>query len=262
MPSLLFRFSLDPAGNCGTSGILLRRSDAYRCPNPGTRPNRAFTLVELLVVIAVIGVLASLAVPAMSAVLENGRRSQCQARLANLGRGVLLYAQDHDMTLPSTAGASGSGNPYKSAAYTYTADILPYLGMNEETAKADHNTFRCPSRKYEPPLGGFERSHYVFNGANGLFGSAPLGLAGVRLTEIQKPSRTVLVLEASAAIPVCNHPFIGMTPEPDSKCWLFFVDGHSAYLPIHALGGGKWTVFADPPASYGYQWSPGPGPAP
>lgn len=230
-------------------------------PRPETHPTRAFTLVELLVVIAVIGVLASLALTTLPAMLENGRRAQCQARLANLGRGVLLYAQDHQMTLPSAPAALGSGNPYISAAYTYTADILPYLSMKEETAKADRNTFRCPSRKYEPPLGGFERSHYLFNGGNGLFGKdIPLGLAGVRLPAIQKPSRTVLVLEGSASLPICNHPFRGMTPVPEAKSWLFFVDGHTAYLPIQFLGGSKWTVFADPPASYGYQWSPGPGP--
>ncbi len=211
-------------------------------------------------VIAVIGVLASLALTALPAMLEKGRRAQCQVRLANLGRGVLLYAQDHQMTLPSAPAALGSGNPFISAAYTYTADILPYLSMTEETARADQNTFRCPSRKYEPPLGGFERSHYVFNGGNGLFGSAPLGVAGVRLPAIQNPSRTVLVLEGSATLPISNHPFKGMTPVPDAKSWLFFVDGHAAFVPIHALGGGKWTFFADPPASYGYQWSPGPGP--
>jgi hypothetical protein len=131
--------------------------------------------------------------------------------------------------------------------------------MDEETAKADRNSFRCPSRKYEPQSGSFERSHYAFNGVNGIFEGAPLGLAGVRLPAIQKPSRTVLIVEGAAAAPFSNHPFQGVNPVPDAKCWLFFVDGHTAFLPIYSPGGGAWTIMADPPASYGYQWSPGPG---
>jgi hypothetical protein len=68
-----------------------------------------------------------------------------------------------------------------------------------------------------------------------------------------------IVAEAAVATPFSNHPFKGMTRRPDSKGWLFFVDGHSAFLPIHDPGGAS-TLMTDPPASYGYKWSPDPMP--
>ena len=64
-----------------------------------------------------IAVLAGLAASAVPSMLERGRRVQCQARLANLGRTVLLYAQDHGMALPGV-GQPPTGNPYTSVSYT------------------------------------------------------------------------------------------------------------------------------------------------
>jgi len=93
----------------------------------------AFTLIELLVTIAVIAVLAGSAASAVPSILERVRRVQCQARLAKLGHAVLVCAQDHDMALPG-AGQPPTGNPLTSVSYTYTRDILPYLGLTEEQA--------------------------------------------------------------------------------------------------------------------------------
>ena len=58
----------------------------------------------------------------------------------------------------------------------------------------------------------------------------------MRLHAIEKPSRTVLMAEGAAIYPFSNHPFRGMKVVPDAKCWIFFVDGHTAYLPIFFSG--------------------------
>lgn len=241
---------------------MFSRLASRRRGGPRRRASPAgFTLVELLVVVAVIAVLAALGLPALASFLESGRRVQCQSRLANLGRGILLYAHDQEMRLPSAPASRMSWNPFISSTYTYAGDILPYIGLSPETAGTDRNTFRCPSRKYEPLSGSFQRSHYAFNGANEMGGPVqwPKGLAGIRLHAINDPSRTVLIAEAAVATPFSNHPYKGMIRKPESKCWLFFVDGHTAFLPIHDPGDAS-TLMTDPPASYGYKWSADPVP--
>jgi prepilin-type N-terminal cleavage/methylation domain-containing protein/prepilin-type processing-associated H-X9-DG protein len=60
----------------------------------------AFTLVELLVVIAVIALLASLVFPALARSKEKARSTQCAANLKQWGLAFFMYSQDNDDFLP------------------------------------------------------------------------------------------------------------------------------------------------------------------
>ena len=54
-----------------------------------------FTLVEMLVVIAVIAVLAGLLLPVLSRVRAEGRSTACKSNLSQLHKAVLMYAGEH-----------------------------------------------------------------------------------------------------------------------------------------------------------------------
>lgn len=59
-----------------------------------------FTLVELLVVISIIAILASLLLPALSTANKMGKRTSCSGNLKNLGVGIGMYNGDWNDFMP------------------------------------------------------------------------------------------------------------------------------------------------------------------
>jgi prepilin-type N-terminal cleavage/methylation domain-containing protein len=100
---------------------LLDRSPVS-CPLSST-PN-AFTLVELLVVITIIGILIALLLPAVQAAREAARKSQCTNNLRQLALGLHNYATSHG-ALPFGGSAPDLGTP--AAAFNWRTFIFPQI---------------------------------------------------------------------------------------------------------------------------------------
>jgi prepilin-type N-terminal cleavage/methylation domain-containing protein len=56
---------------------------------------RAFTLIELLVVIAILAILMAAVMPAIAAVNDRSRISECETHLQQVGVALRMYAEDH-----------------------------------------------------------------------------------------------------------------------------------------------------------------------
>src|SRR5881296_551369 len=76
-------------------------------------PERAFSLVELLLVIVIVALLASLLLPALSHSREGARRVHCVDHLRQLGLAAQLYWDDHDgLTFSYLSGSTNGGRLY------------------------------------------------------------------------------------------------------------------------------------------------------
>jgi prepilin-type N-terminal cleavage/methylation domain-containing protein/prepilin-type processing-associated H-X9-DG protein len=66
----------------------------------GSRRLNAFTLVEVLVVIAIIGILAAMLLPALTTTPDRSKQAGCANNLRQLALSVMMYSADNDGKLP------------------------------------------------------------------------------------------------------------------------------------------------------------------
>lgn len=80
---------------------------------------RGFTLVELLVTLAIIALLAAASFPAYQMAIKHANCTGCLSHMRSLGAAFMLYANDHDAQLPGRA--EGEGND------KWPVLLLPYV---------------------------------------------------------------------------------------------------------------------------------------
>ena len=185
-------------------------------------PN-GFTLIEMLVVIAIIGILAGLMFPVFSAAREKAREASCLSNLKQIAMATSMFAQDHDDRLPSASGSDPDGHP------NWYELLDPYT--------KNRAILRCPSGTSSQP---------------GINYSVNINVQGMPLNSMDDPTRVVWVGDAFEDS--VTHPWGGVAslsfdymPDP-SKTGLWQVEyrhtngADFAFLDGHAAWVQKWMI--------------------
>jgi prepilin-type N-terminal cleavage/methylation domain-containing protein len=239
---------------------------------------RAFSLIELLVTIAVIAILAAMLLPALSSAKAKAQQTTCLSNLKQVNVAVLLYASDNHDVLPTVANTDADGMKTDSFEVVYKPLVMRYAGLQGAPSPSD-KVFACPADKFFYnnwtwlPEAWHEQfysdySSYGFNGLGETSDVTPTlpgqttfpGLSGWKVAKIRQTSRTVLVVENSALYPFSWHQPAwipqGLSGAANAKNLVSFADGHVRYIPIYCnTNYFVAAAFYDPPAGYDYQWS-------
>jgi prepilin-type N-terminal cleavage/methylation domain-containing protein/prepilin-type processing-associated H-X9-DG protein len=156
---------------------------------------RAFSLVELLVVLGIIAILISLLLPAMGRARESARTVQCASQLRQVGQAFHIYAANNQGLLPAWSFRHEYPNdPYVGDpnAPDWSGPGWPVLLERSLGQKPDGAVWTCPA------FPGREKSITYFYGSRWMRLQTPI-LRTIPLSKIKLASQFVLSGDCTAA---------------------------------------------------------------
>lgn len=251
-------------GVWGRHGVLIQRRLRRRTLH-------GFTLVELLVVVAIIGILIAILLPAVQAARESGRRAQCLNNLRQLTVALHNFEQDRKHFPPGSEArpyADDTRNPHNFYRWSTLAHLTPYL---EQTAA--HNAlvlsvplygsdfkvtpqningvaleiplFLCPSDLRIPVAKGFGSTNYAACAGTGAGGGTSIDTDG--LFYVNSATRFRDILDGTSHTVAFSESLLGTGPEATSQRAL--VDMQTDYAFVFG------TPLAESTCASPFQWN-------
>jgi prepilin-type N-terminal cleavage/methylation domain-containing protein/prepilin-type processing-associated H-X9-DG protein len=209
--------------------------------NEGKQPGAAgFTLVELLVVIAVIAVLLAVVVPVTMETRNRARAVACSSNLRQLSGALLAYGRDWDDKLPSLTATPFAGSfagdrwPDGSSATQLRAAISKYV--------KNGGVYRCGNDLGSPEYGFDQADGSVFTRAGSSYlpwsaarsGRYGVAINGARTAALSPLSSQVLLRDYGSSW----HGYrrrSGLDVETLTVANAAYADGHAATVQVFAV---------------------------
>jgi prepilin-type N-terminal cleavage/methylation domain-containing protein/prepilin-type processing-associated H-X9-DG protein len=157
-----------------------------------------FTLLEILVTVAIIGLLAAIAVPSFTAISARGESTKCLSNLRQLGIALNLYLGDHDQQMPTMLAGRRS-----------TDEEVPVLDEVLGSYITEASVFRCPA---DPSVWKASGTSYYWN----------VALNGQRATSLN----FLNLVDDRSRIPVLSDKE-GWHRYREDKVNFLYADGHA-----------------------------------
>jgi len=162
--------------------------------------SRAFTLIELIVVIAIVCIFAAIAFPVTSRVVQNSKASACASNLRQLGSALNLYLGEHNQIMPPLQEGRAS-----------ISDNVPVIDNTLNVYAPNPQVFACPADNKGIAAG--TGTSYSWNSA--LDGQSVANLTFLLTTTTGLNSRIPLIGDKE-----------GFHPYATNKVNLLYADGH------------------------------------
>jgi prepilin-type N-terminal cleavage/methylation domain-containing protein/prepilin-type processing-associated H-X9-DG protein len=216
--------------------------------------SRAFTLVETLVVLAIIAILAALIIPAVDSAFAHAASTQSISNLKQFSLAYTSFSDDNGGRLPPASCAVSNPSDFGEKAYKKSWDfwLLPYLGYNIDGDLTDsnrpkaENVFMHKRDKNTASSVGSRRTYGV-----NMLGITPVvsrytSTEWARLSQVRQPSRLILLTECPYASGVIGkYSYAAISPcvqisntegkrdlNPGGVYNYLFVDGHVESLKL------------------------------
>jgi prepilin-type N-terminal cleavage/methylation domain-containing protein len=181
---------------------------------------QAFTMAELLVVIAVIAILAALLLPVLSHAKEKGRQISCLDHENQIAIAAMLYADDNDGMMCGERMSTLTGRvwpapprPNHGKVWTWSYAILPYTA---DSTNASADLWACPTKPPTWNAANEEVNDTVVSSYGiaedtfwGDYGST--GVHSYPISSIKKPAQKILLGEICWSGPGISARFLDWT---------------------------------------------------